>query len=47
MALNHPKIIIIISFFLPDFQGENNVTIIMELAPNGYLAEIPLKSSRI
>lgn len=40
MVMNHPTIIKFISFSLEDFQGENNVTIIMEHAYNGSLADI-------
>lgn len=40
MLANHPTIIKFISFSLQDFQGENNVTIIMEFASKGSLADV-------
>ena len=40
MYANHPTIIKLIGFSLQDFLEENNITIIMDLANNGSLADI-------
>lgn len=40
MLVNHPTIIKFISFSLQDFQGENNVTLIIEYATNGSLFDV-------
>lgn len=40
MHMKHPTIVKLIGYSKFDFQGENNVTVIMELAQNGSLSDI-------
>ena len=40
MSINHPTLAKLIGYSKVDFQGESNITLIMELAPNGSLLDV-------
>lgn len=40
MSINHPTLVKLIGYSTVDFQGEKNITLIMELATNGSLLDI-------